>query len=109
MQQDVADLEVLVVDDNSSDATFQVLEALREANCSLNFMKNVRSPGPSGARNTGLLNSNSEYVAFLDSDDEWRPGWLKAVANRERFDQLLRRTIFSKQLVSDYRGARAFP
>jgi GT2 family glycosyltransferase len=42
------------------------------------LMANERTPGPSGARNTGVLASRGTYIAFCDDDDLWRPGKLAA-------------------------------
>lgn len=42
----------------------------------LEVLVNDRTPGASGARNTGLLHADTDVVAFLDDDDEWLPGKL---------------------------------
>lgn len=39
---------------------------------------NSRTPGLAGARNTGILRAQSEWIAFCDDDDVWRPGKLRA-------------------------------
>ncbi len=62
-------IEIVVVDDGSTDDTEAVLEPYRDkARC-------IRQPnqGLAAARNTGLLASTGEYVAWLDSDDIWNP------------------------------------
>ncbi|WP_100446689.1 glycosyltransferase family 2 protein [Glycomyces xiaoerkulensis] len=41
-------------------------------------MKNERTPGLAGARNTGIAELGTELIAFLDDDDEWLPGKLTA-------------------------------
>ena len=71
--QTAADLELLVVDDGSSDATLQVLagygsrlRAVTQANA-----------GPAAARNRGLAEACGRYVAFLDVDDWWLPDKLR--------------------------------
>jgi glycosyltransferase involved in cell wall biosynthesis len=43
----------------------------------LRTLRNVRTPGLAGARNTGILAAKGEWVAFLDDDDEWRPDKLR--------------------------------
>ncbi len=53
------------------------------------LLANGRTPGPSGARNTGILASKGAYVAFCDDDDVWRPGKLAAqVATLEQAPHL---------------------
>lgn len=60
--------EIVVIDDGSSDRTAQV--AGRFPGVSV-----IRRPngGPGAARNSGINASNSEWIAFLDSDDVWHP------------------------------------
>lgn len=63
-------VEVICVDDGSSDATFQMLEQFRsKATVSVRLVKQGNK-GPGGARNTGLLLAKGEFVWFVDSDDD---------------------------------------
>jgi glycosyltransferase involved in cell wall biosynthesis len=70
-QQGPFSLEVIVVDDGSSDDTAASVEAfdgvrlVRQANA-----------GPSAARNRGIAAARGDYIAFLDADDLWPPGKL---------------------------------
>ena len=68
-----ATLEVVVVDDRSSDP--QTVKELGKwaAHPLVRVMPSEGAPGPSGARNTGLRHSEGEWVAFLDDDDLWLP------------------------------------
>lgn len=74
LQQDIPDLEVIVADDGSTDQTAQAVQGISDPR-----VRYVRkhNGGCSSARNFGVANSHREYVAFLDSDDAWNPGWLK--------------------------------
>lgn len=62
-------IEVIVVDDGSSDSTWDVVNSYG------NRIVGVRQDngGPSSARNTGARAANGEWLAFLDSDDVWLP------------------------------------
>src|SRR5690606_33351962 len=66
-----SDLEIILVDDGSTDDTYRLLTDFRDnlpqANITVVKQKNK---GPGGARNTGLKRANGEYVWFIDSDDD---------------------------------------
>ncbi len=69
--QSHADWELIVVDDGSIDATPDLLE--RYANDErIRYMKRANG-GVAAARNTGLAEARGNYIAFLDSDDTWKP------------------------------------
>jgi glycosyltransferase involved in cell wall biosynthesis len=76
LAQTVDDIEVIVVDDGSTDDTLAVLE--RYDDDRLCVLEHGTNRGVSAARNTGIESAAGEYVAFLDSDDYWRPGKLAA-------------------------------
>ncbi len=69
------DQEIIVVDDGSNDGTREHLEA--EHGQRLIILRTERL-GVSGARNRGMAAAQGEYIALLDSDDEWLPGKLEA-------------------------------
>lgn len=70
LAQSFSDLEVLVVDDGSSDDTEQRVQAVRD-----DRVRYIRVPhaGVSAARNTGVGLSRGPLLSFLDSDDVWKP------------------------------------
>lgn len=63
--------ELIIVDDNSSDNTYEIIKPYVKSNTNIIYRKNEFSKGPAGARNFGISVSNGDYIAFLDSDDEW--------------------------------------
>ncbi len=73
--QTVGDREVIVVDDGSTDGTGEFLRTQPVAVVSL-----LHSGNPGVARNAGLARANGELIAFLDSDDVWRPTALAELA-----------------------------
>lgn len=75
LYQTFADYEILVVDDGSEDGTRQVLSQFHSRIKRISHFKNL---GVSAARNTGIRESHSPLIAFLDSDDYWLPQKLAA-------------------------------
>jgi len=67
-----SDVEVIVVDDASTDETAHVCASLPQ----IKYLRLDRNQGVAGARNVGLLASTGDYVAFLDDDDLRLPGSL---------------------------------
>ncbi len=72
LAQTHADLECIVVDDGSTDNTPEVLAKLAVADPRVRLLRQENA-GVSSARNAGMAMSRGEYVALLDSDDEWLP------------------------------------
>ena len=70
LAQSYRPLELVVVDDGSTDGTRKLLEGYAEGVRSL-FLPQNR--GVSAARNEGIQTCRGRYVGFLDSDDEWLP------------------------------------
>lgn len=89
LSQEPPPLEIVVVDDGSTDATIEVARAAAPAaagrGCELRVLSQPQA-GPSAARNRGIEQARGEWVAFLDADDVWRPDkWAvqwRAVADR---------------------------
>jgi glycosyltransferase involved in cell wall biosynthesis len=73
LHQSYSRLEVVVVDDGSTDNTIQVLKEAQSKDARLLYCGNTGGKGCAGARNTGISMATGEYVAFLDDDDEYGP------------------------------------
>jgi glycosyltransferase involved in cell wall biosynthesis len=68
-------LEVIIVDDGSNDRPEQALAHFGD---SIRLVRHPRNLGAAAARNTGCAAATGQYVALLDSDDQWLPGKLAA-------------------------------
>jgi glycosyltransferase involved in cell wall biosynthesis len=71
LRQTYDDFEVVIVDDCSTDETKATVEEYEDDR--IRYVSHDENRGASAARNTGIKRSSGEYVAFLDSDDEWHP------------------------------------
>jgi glycosyltransferase involved in cell wall biosynthesis len=67
--------KVLVVDDASTDGSVALVDRLSMP--SVEVLRLPGNVGPGAARNRGVARAETEWVAFLDSDNEWRPTFLE--------------------------------
>ena len=74
-RQDVP-LELLVIDDGSTDQTPAILSAYQDR-ADFHYMKNPDNIGAAASRNRGVQKARGQYVAFLDADDWWEDGKLQ--------------------------------
>lgn len=71
LNQTYENLELIVVDDGSTDNTENVIKQLKDAR--IKYISYENNKGPSFARNLGLDHARGEFISFQDSDDEWVP------------------------------------
>ncbi len=70
LAQTYKNFEVIAVDDGSPDNCAEIISACQDPRVKL---VQQRNRGLAGARNTGICRASGDYIAFLDSDDMWRP------------------------------------
>ena len=75
LAQTFQDFEIIVVDDASQDNTAEVVNSFKDNRIKL--LRNSTCRGGSAARNTAILHSKADVIAFLDDDDEWFPEKLR--------------------------------
>lgn len=75
LAQTYSDWEMLVVDDGSTDSGPDIVAGFKDPRIRVIRQSNS---GVSAARNRGIAEAQTELIALLDADDEWRPGLLAA-------------------------------
>ncbi len=81
IEQTYKDFEIIIVDDNSSDVSSQIIEKIIDENTQVNIVyeKFKYNQGASAARNRGIELAKGEYIALLDSDDYFHKDKLKII------------------------------
>ncbi|MFD1213877.1 glycosyltransferase, partial [Arthrobacter sp. GCM10027362] len=100
------DIEIIVVDDGSTDGTWDYLQSLRAEHPNLVALRQENSGRPSVGRNRGMAAATGEFVFFLDSDDWFAPEALErmvAAAREHGSDVVLGRMVGENRTV--YQGA----
>ena len=75
--QTITDWEVQIVDDCSTDNTAEVLKPYLEKYPNIHYYILPRNGGPAVARTEAMKRATGKYIAFLDSDDLWKPDKLE--------------------------------
>ncbi len=86
-------IEIIVVDDASTDDTAAVVERLAAQDARLRLVRMARNGGPGAARNAGLDAAGGEWIALLDADDRYHPRRLETLLTASAAQQA--------QLVAD--------
>ena len=76
LTQTVQDFELIIVDGNSTDGSFEIASQINDSRIILFKQK---GKGVSTARNQGIEKASANIVAFLDADDTWEPDFLETI------------------------------
>jgi glycosyltransferase involved in cell wall biosynthesis len=90
LAQTLSPSEVLVVEDESSEAARGAVEEIaRRVAIPVRYLSHREGRGPSTSRNLGARETQAEWLAFLDDDDRWLPGYLAAALAHPDADLVL--------------------
>ena len=88
LSQDWPALDVIVVDDASTDGSLSAAEAEMAGSPKSRLVRHSENRGPAASRNTILAHARGAFVAFMDDDDESLPGRVRAqIAAIEDYEQ----------------------
>ena len=73
LAQTFTDLELILIDDGSTDGTLDLTEALARADARVRLLRTPVNGGAAESRNLGISEARGRFIAFCDSDDVWRP------------------------------------
>ncbi len=97
LEQTYADLEVIIVDDGSTDSTIEVISSrIDDRRIRLHRQENR---GQAAAKNAGANLATRDFIAFLDADDTWEPD--KLAAQMTHFDDSAVGVVYSNRLYVD--------
>lgn len=102
--QTLRDIEVICVDDSSTDASPTILAARAQLDNRLKVIRQDENAGPSAARNSALEAATGRYVSFLDSDDWIEPDFLSEMLCRAAVTG--RDVIVNCNYVKEYDGSK---
>lgn len=80
LSQTYSDLEIICVNDGSTDNSLEILHAIAQSDPRI-IVLSQENAGVSAARNAGLEIAHGDYVAFVDSDDELEPDMYETLLN----------------------------
>ncbi len=75
--QSFKDFEAIIIDDFSSDNTLEIIKSFVSKDSRFRVYKMDKNSGVVKARNHGIKHSQGRFIAFLDSDDLWKPKFLE--------------------------------
>ena len=73
LQQDYQNLEIIIVDDASSDKTCQIIENFFDQDSRIRFLKNINNSGHIFTFEKAIQNTTGQFIALSDQDDFWEP------------------------------------
>ncbi|AFG36157.1 glycosyltransferase family 2 protein [Spirochaeta africana] len=76
LRQTWQELELIIVDDASTDNSLEICKQFTDKRISI-YQRNLPGPGGYAARNYGMQKAQGKWIAFLDADDQWMPDHLQ--------------------------------
>lgn len=100
-QQNVAALEIIVIDDGSADQTVEMVRRNIGSGDDITILQMDKNSGVSAARNAGIRIARGKYLAFLDADDVWLPAKLRLQMARMEQDPSITLVSCNSRLMAE--------
>jgi teichuronic acid biosynthesis glycosyltransferase TuaG len=104
--------ELLVLDDGSKDNTLRIIEEFSQKDSRIKALPNGKNMGVSATRNRGIELASGEWIAFLDSDDMWKPEKLEKqfeIIEKEAAEFLFTGSSYINEEGEPYKGIFEVP
>ena len=104
--------ELLVLDDGSKDNTLRIIEDFSQNDSRIKALPNGKNMGVSATRNRGIELASGEWIAFLDSDDMWKPEKLEKqfeIVEKEAAEFLFTGSSYINEEGEPYKGIFEVP
>lgn len=98
--------ELLIVDDGSADNTCHTVSAIKDSR--IHYIRYETNKGANHARNIGIENASGEYLAFLDSDNQWHKDYLESQLSLLQNDATVD-VVFARCVICGIGGYSIFP
>lgn len=104
LQQDYSNLEILVINDTSTDDSLEVIKTYSDSR--IKIINNKTNQGLSESRNIGIRRSKGELIALLDADDTWAINYLSII--NELFQKFPNQVIYGTDFLEIFSKKGAF-
>ena len=107
LKQTFESWELIIIDDGSTDSTFEIMKSLSNRDNRIKIHKNKNNIGVSETRNRAFKLSIGEWTAFLDSDDLWEPTKLEkqlALADQKKAEFIFTGVTYIDENNASYDG-----
>lgn len=104
LAQTLADIEIIVIDDGSTDRTAGIVQSCALADSRVRVHKMRENVGPAAARNAGIALAKGEWLALLDADDTMSPDRLQRLLNAAAAEDVL---VADNLVLYDRQAAKA--
>lgn len=99
--------ELIIVDDGSTDNTFEVVSDITDNR--IHYIQYEKNTGSNHARNIGIEKASGEYLAFLDSDNQWHKNYLESQLGIFQNDAVSADVVFARCIIAGPWGYVVFP